>query len=294
VVLAVNDCALGERYCYKLADLKNFTIAPKVNYLPNSDQVSMSVMYNTAYFAGNWQKITGGNGDLRVDFSSAASDKFLAPYILCDMGGVCHVGSLDTAADGKAMLDVAGFGSQYASLTIIPFASGKTFGFDGAGESTVSYSLNIAVRPKTAPGSTQNVVADNSMENEKIAAMLAQIEALKKEIERVKALLAARLNLAQTTPKSTGSYSCGAITADLYYGAQNRAQVVCLQEFLKSQGSLIYPGGIISGKFFDQTQAAVARFQEKYAAEILTPLGLQKGTGYAGPSTRAKINTLMK
>jgi len=64
-----------------------------------------------------------------------------------------------------------------------------------------------------------------------------------------------------------------------------------LQEFLKSQG--VYPEGLVTGNFLDLTQSAVIRFQEKYATEILKPLNLEKGTGYVGPATRAKINQLL-
>ena len=65
-------------------------------------------------------------------------------------------------------------------------------------------------------------------------------------------------------------------------------------EFLVSQGLEIYPQAIVSGFFGQMTQSAVIRFQEKYAAEILSPLGYQKGTGFVGPSTLAKINQLLK
>ena len=40
------------------------------------------------------------------------------------------------------------------------------------------------------------------------------------------------------------------------------------------------------------TYNAVVKFQEKYTAEILIPNGLKRGTGYFGPSTRAKLNSL--
>jgi peptidoglycan hydrolase-like protein with peptidoglycan-binding domain len=66
-----------------------------------------------------------------------------------------------------------------------------------------------------------------------------------------------------------------------------------LQERLKSLGASIYSGAV-TGRFSRETQAAVIRFQEKYAAEILAPLGLKTGTGYVGQSTKNKLNRLFE
>jgi len=66
-----------------------------------------------------------------------------------------------------------------------------------------------------------------------------------------------------------------------------------LQEFLKEQGKEIYPQGLITGYFGPLTQAAVIRFQERFAEEILEPLGLNSGTGFVGSYTRNKINQLL-
>jgi len=71
------------------------------------------------------------------------------------------------------------------------------------------------------------------------------------------------------------------------------AQVKCLQSFLKSQGTDIYPEGIVNGNFYSLTSQAVIRFQEKYASEILNPIGLSKGTGYFGQRTRQVANSLL-
>jgi len=60
--------------------------------------------------------------------------------------------------------------------------------------------------------------------------------------------------------------------------------VTNLQTVLKSDSS-VYPEGIVSGYFGVLTKAAVARFQDKYAADVLTPLGLTAGTGFVGAST---------
>ena len=67
-------------------------------------------------------------------------------------------------------------------------------------------------------------------------------------------------------------------------------------------GALMRSGLIVAGErngdrrnenVYDEVTAAdVSRFQEKYRADILTPNGLSAPTGYFGPATRAKMNSL--
>ena len=57
---------------------------------------------------------------------------------------------------------------------------------------------------------------------------------------------------------------------------------------MKAQGQDVYPEGLVTGNFLSLTKAAIIRFQEKYASEILVPLGLNNGTGYVGAKTRGK------
>ena len=43
----------------------------------------------------------------------------------------------------------------------------------------------------------------------------------------------------------------------------------------------------------NQSSAAVIRFQEKYASEILAPWKITEGTGFVGKTTRAKLSALL-
>jgi hypothetical protein len=86
-------------------------------------------------------------------------------------------------------------------------------------------------------------------------------------------------------------------TKDLKLGTID-AEVKLLQQFLNTHGFVIAKRGVGSpGKetniFGPLTKAAVIRFQEAYAKEILTPSGFKRGTGMVAAATRAKLNQLV-
>lgn len=69
------------------------------------------------------------------------------------------------------------------------------------------------------------------------------------------------------------------------------SDVQALQQFLVNEG--VYSEAIVSGFYGTLTTNAVARFQERYAAEILAPVQLREGTGFFGELTRAKANAII-
>ena len=94
-----------------------------------------------------------------------------------------------------------------------------------------------------------------------------------------------------STATSTTVTSAKSIGKNLSAGMKGD-EVKLMQEVLINEGLLAK--GSASGYFGNLTKQAVIKFQEKYADEILKPVGLTKGNGFLGTGTRAKINKLIK
>jgi hypothetical protein len=118
-----------------------------------------------------------------------------------------------------------------------------------------------------------------------IAQLLAQIKALQEQVQK--------LQSAQQTPAQW----CYTFDKNLKIGDQGadmRALGTVLRKegftsnFAEGQSDPISDDGV----FIEATASAVTGFQEKYKSEILSPVGLQRGSGYVGPSTRKKLNSL--
>lgn len=86
-------------------------------------------------------------------------------------------------------------------------------------------------------------------------------------------------------------------TRDLTAGATG-ADVMKLQQFLNSNAdtrvsaSGVGSVGMETEFYGPATAAAVSKFQVMHRADVLTPAGLTNPTGYFGPGTRAKANSL--
>lgn len=105
------------------------------------------------------------------------------------------------------------------------------------------------------------------------------------------------LLLLQSPHAGAQASASSVFTANLSLGSSG-AQVVALQKILnRALDTRIASAGAGSpgnetGYFGALTKAAVARFQEKYASEILVPVGLARGNGRVGLYTRARLNAL--
>ncbi len=272
IAVYMNDCSLGEYYCYKNEHLSDLTIRPKTNILPFTERGSLSVGYNTKDWAGNWYRIVGGEGHLSFRFDGNNENRFEVPYVLCKENNNknCKLDFIDLSDDGKGEINISEFGEEYSSLTIIPSLQSRHEGFNGPNPSHY-FSWEVDIKRKS----------EEMTREERVRELLRQIEEVKRELSYLRARIVAE------------SLPCERITENLSVGMTNSREVACLQQILKAQGEEIYPEGLVTGNFLSLTRDAVARFQELHKNEILAPLGLTSGTGYVGPSTRSFINDLI-
>lgn len=131
---------------------------------------------------------------------------------------------------------------------------------------------------------------------EELAAQIAQLQA---QLASLMGQLGGTTGTTGTT-SSTAPAACAGIsfTRNLTLGSQG-TDVQCLQALLNQDpatqvaASGVGSAGNESQYFGGLTKAAVVAFQNKYAAEILAPVGLTAGTGFVGASTRAKLNAML-
>jgi hypothetical protein len=279
IAMFLNDCTYGERYCFRNENLRDVRVLAFTSFLSPFGESKLTVTNQSKNWAGNWHRISGGKGILEVAFDGNSSVPFRVPYLIQKSTGGYEVGFFDLAQDQTGQIVVEDFGIGSNSVIILPSIQDQVSGFD---VSNPSYFFSWTVSTRTNFPSRPVVESPDAKASE----LLEQIAILKAEVARLQAQLTGRITPTVAAP-------CQSIQVNLYVGSSDTENITCLQEFLKSQGPSIYPEGLVTGNFLFLTEAAVIKFQETYASEILVPFELTKGTGFVGPRTRAKINALL-
>jgi hypothetical protein len=149
---------------------------------------------------------------------------------------------------------------------------------------TGSYNDNVFTT--LAAGATNTVTYNQTTVSGSLASEILRITNL---IAQLRAQLSAMSANPATIPvgftfKNTLSF--GMVSDEVKYLQiilNSNADTIIVNSGLGSSGQETTKFGVL-------TRSAVIRFQEKYASEILTPLGLTKGTGLVGSATCAKLN----
>lgn len=255
----LNNCSIDPIYCYKNEKLKKLKVVPEIQYLPITGPTFLSILRETKDFSLNFYSFYGGKGNLTFEFEGQGGN-FDVTLLLCDKKETCQIQFLTLEEAKKGNLYLPNFTQTKNSFTAIIFSKNSRF-IEGEAPK-YNFSLKISFGEETPPFIQPSLPTPS-------------------------------LPSGSLSKKPT--LSCQNLSQNLKYGMKSQ-EVFCLQEFLKAQGAEIYPEGLVTGYFGPLTFSAVKRFQQKYWQEILAPWGLKKeeATGFVGPTTRAKINQLLK
>lgn len=138
-------------------------------------------------------------------------------------------------------------------------------------------------------------VASAALTDAQIQSILSLLSSFGADASTISNVDASLRGVAPTAP--VGGTPAFTWTRSLTVG-DSGADVLALQKFLNSDAATsiaasgVGSAGSETDYFGGLTAAAVTKFQNKYASEVLTPVGLSAGTGFFGSSTRAKANSL--
>jgi hypothetical protein len=129
--------------------------------------------------------------------------------------------------------------------------------------------------------------------------LAAQISALQSQLASLQGQLGGTTTTT-TTSTTTSVAACAGVTftRNLTLGSTG-TDVKCLQALLNSAADTavattgVGSAGNETEYFGGLTKTAVIKFQNKFAAEVLTPVGLTAGTGFVGAQTRVKLNAML-
>lgn len=121
IAVYVNDCSLGEKYCFKDKNFQGKTIIPFSNFLPLSGESTLYAGQVLSNYSAHWQRYVGGRGELKVSFSNPSGVVSKLPYIIKNISGENDVRFIDISGQ-EVELIISNFGKDVSSVTFIPIA----------------------------------------------------------------------------------------------------------------------------------------------------------------------------
>ncbi|MFA5878141.1 MAG: hypothetical protein WC845_02120 [Candidatus Staskawiczbacteria bacterium] len=216
----INDCNFNGIYCYKNANLGSLHVYPRINFLPLSGQSVLSVTDTTKDWAGNWFKIIGGKGSIKVSFVSNGEFPFIIPYIIQKSDGSYVINFLDLI-ESKGEINISNFGTENIALIIVPVTQVKTADFsDNEPTRSFTFTVSASGMNNPPPDSSEKIIPINFSFKNNLSFGIRSQDAVYLKIILAKEGCVS--NLANTN----------------YFGLQTLAAVKCFQNKYRTQVSI--------------------------------------------------------
>jgi hypothetical protein len=126
----LNDCTANQKYCYKNPNLANLHVIPFNNFIPYTSESTLSVSQTFSNWSANWQKFSGSNKSLVINFDGKSQAGLKVLYVIRDYSGKYTVKYLTLDDQKKGQLPLSNLGTDIASLMIIPFVENENISSD--------------------------------------------------------------------------------------------------------------------------------------------------------------------
>ncbi|MDD4531559.1 MAG: hypothetical protein PHH21_02520 [Candidatus Pacebacteria bacterium] len=143
----LNDCTYNKRHCYKNENLVSIHVIPFSNFIPYTGESSLSVSQAFANWSANWQKFSGSNKSLVIDFDGRRTTGLKVIYIIRDYSGGYEVKELTLDSLKKGTIQLSNLGTDKASLIMIPLIENRDFVSYG---NDFLYSITVSTAAGTA------------------------------------------------------------------------------------------------------------------------------------------------
>jgi hypothetical protein len=120
IALAINNCTKSDKYCFKTTKLETLKVLPFNNFLPYTGEATISIGQSIYNYAPQWQKFSGGSGELDIDFDGGDDADFSVTYIAEKANGKMIVGDFELNEEKQGTLLLSNMGEEYSSVIIIP------------------------------------------------------------------------------------------------------------------------------------------------------------------------------
>src|SRR6056297_176371 len=120
IAVYINDCSVGNKYCYLNNNLSKVKVISKTNFLPLQGKSSLSSTDQVENWSAQWVRFIGGDGDLKLKFVGNEDAEFKIPYVIESRSREMEVKFLDIDHNQKGVLSINEFSEKKNSLTLIP------------------------------------------------------------------------------------------------------------------------------------------------------------------------------
>ena len=144
----VNNCSVGDKYCYKNENLTGLQIIPFSNFVPFAGESTLVIGQSLSNWSTHWQRFSGANKDLKLVFDGRNQEEIKVHYVIRYYTGKQEVKELVLDSNKTKEIVFPKMGTDIASLIVVVSAQDKSTSSQES--KSFNYSISVSTINPTA------------------------------------------------------------------------------------------------------------------------------------------------